>query len=193
MKKTWAKWTPEQNVLLADLWKTQELIKKHLHLFDDRPERTVIAHAYDLGLGKRPQRGIRKAAEPSDAAIRKALGERPMDSVSISVATGLSRRTVLQRLKALHESSEIHVSRWEQFGTAGYPARVWMLGKRKDAKRPTKGDRKALDSTRHKRDRIDNPDRHIVKLLRRRIRAADRAGTLVRRDEFTALFFGAAT
>nr|WP_276530679.1 ArsR family transcriptional regulator [Burkholderia multivorans] len=140
-----------------------------------------------MGLGERPNRNAR-AGYPTESAILRVLKLGPMDSLELSAKTGISRRTVMKHLKALHAAGQIHIARWERFCASGYPARVYALGKRKDASRPA-----ARTPGQKFRDRMadlraNRPDEYMRVMARRRANAAKRAGTAQRDIAARALF-----
>lgn len=111
-----------------------------------------------------------------------------MEGLELSAKTGISRRTVMKHLKALHAAGQIHIARWERFCASGYPARVYALGKRKDAPRPA-----ARTPGQKFRDRMadlraNRPDEYMRVMARRRANAAKRAGTAQRDIAARALF-----
>ncbi len=190
MARSWNKWTEQEDRDLAIAWVADGPMKKYLDLFNGRSVEAVLAHGLYIGLGERPNRNA-QVAHPNASAILRVMVQGPMEAVELSAKTGISRRTVMKHLKALHAQGRIHIARWERFGASGYPARVYALGKRKDAQRPT-----ARTPGQKFRDRMadlkqNRPDEYMRVMARRRANAQRRTGA-VRRDVAAVALFGAA-
>jgi hypothetical protein len=191
MKRTWKKWTPEEDALLAELWNTPGPMKTHLDKFSDRSEHAVVSRAAEIGLGKRPKRSITQSSA-TNAAIMRALAIGPMDAVEISAKSGVERNHVSRRLKSMHANAEVYIVKWERFSVMGRYTRIWAIGSEKDAVKPTPPTQAVRERRRMKRMKLEDPERYEQRLARRRIQRADRAGTLIRRDPAVQALFGSA-
>lgn len=186
-KRPWRKWTEQENADLARVWKAGGPMKQYLDLFNGRSVDAVLTHGLQIGLGDRPNKNA-QVAHPNASAVLRMLAQGPMEGLELSAKTGISRRTVMKHLKALHAAGQIHIARWERFCASGYPARVYALGKRKDAPRPA-----ARTPGQKFRDRMadlraNRPDEYMRVMARRRANAAKRAGTAQRDIAARALF-----
>jgi predicted ArsR family transcriptional regulator len=126
------------------------------------------------------------------SAILRVLAGAAMDSTEIAAKTGLSRRVVMKHLNVLHANGSIYIERWERFGVSGYPARLFAIGSRRDAPRPT-----ARSPGQKWRDRMEDlkknrPDEYARLLTRRRANAQRRAGRKAMRDIAAQALFGEA-
>ncbi|MBU9403548.1 ArsR/SmtB family transcription factor [Burkholderia multivorans] len=190
-KRPLQKWSEQEEADLRRVWTADGPIKQYLGLFNGRSMHAVLAHGADMGLGERPNRNAR-AGHPTESAILRVLKLGPMDSLELSAKTGISRRTVMKHLKALHAKRRVYVSGWERFGASGYPARIYALGNRKDAQRPparTPG-QKWQDRMSHLKKH--RPDEYMRVMARRRANAQRRTGT-TKRDIAAQALFGRAT
>ncbi|KWK75767.1 winged helix-turn-helix domain-containing protein [Burkholderia ubonensis] len=191
-KRMWQKWTEAQEADLRRVWIADGPLKQYLDLFGGRSYHSVVSHGLAMGLGERPKKNAH-AAHPNEMAILRALTNGSMESVELSAKTGLSRRTVMKHLNALHAEGKIHISRWERFESSGYPARVYALGQRKDATRPI-----ARTPGQKWRDRMadlkkNRPDEYTRVMARRRANAQRRENRPMKRDIAAAAIFGVPT
>ncbi|WP_241300522.1 ArsR/SmtB family transcription factor [Burkholderia stabilis] len=189
-KRAWKKWTESDEAELRRVWIADGPLKQYLHLFSGRSFEAVNAHGLAMGLGERPNR-YAQAAHPNASAILRVLAQAPMESVEISAKTGISRRTVMKHLNVLHTAGKVYIARWERFEASGYPARIYAVGKRKDASRP-----RARTPGQKWKDRMSDlknnrPDEYVRVMARRRANAQRREGR-VRRDVAAQALFGAA-
>ncbi|RQQ37084.1 helix-turn-helix domain-containing protein [Burkholderia stagnalis] len=189
-KRPWRKWSEQEESDLRRVWTADGPMKQYLDLFNGRSIEAVLSHGLLMGLGARPNRNA-QAGHPNASAILRVLAQGAMESVELSAKTGISRRTVMKHLKVLHAEGQVYIARWERFCESGYPARVYAIGKRKDALRPavrTPGQKWQDRMTDLKKNR---PDEYVRVMARRRANALRRAGT-VKRDIAASALFGTA-
>lgn len=189
-KRPWRKWSEQEEVDLQRVWLAAGPMKRYIGLFNGRRVEAVLQHGLQMGLGIRPNRNA-QARDPNASAILRVLAQGPMESLELSAKTGISRRTVMKHLKVLQSGRQVYIARWERFCASGYPARVYAVGKRKDAPRPA-----ARTPGQKFRDRMtflqqNQPDEYMRVMARRRANAAKRTGT-VQRDIAARALFGTA-
>ncbi|MGU7784905.1 ArsR family transcriptional regulator [Burkholderia sp. PU8-34] len=190
-KRAWRKWTEAEEADLRRVWVGDGPLKQFLDLFGGRSFHSVVSHGLAMGLGERPNKNAH-AGHPNASAILRALANSQMEAVELSAKTGISRRTVMKHLNALHAEGKIHIARWERFESSGYPARVYAVGQRKDAVRPL-----ARTPGQKWRDRMDDlkknrPDEYVRVMARRRANAKRRENRPMKRDIATTALFGVA-
>ncbi|WP_334034735.1 ArsR/SmtB family transcription factor [Burkholderia cepacia] len=189
-KRPWRKWSEQEEADLRRVWVADGPMKQYLDLFNGRRVETVLTHGLQIGLGVRPNKNAR-VAHPNASAILRVLAQGPMESLELSAKTGISRRTVMKHLKALHAAGQVHIARWERFCASGYPARVYAVGKRKDAPRPAARTPGQKFRDRMTRLRDNEPAEYARVVARRRANKAKRNGT-AKRDIAARALFGAA-
>ncbi|HDR9093355.1 ArsR family transcriptional regulator [Burkholderia vietnamiensis] len=190
-KRAWRKWSEQEEADLRRVWVADGPMKLYLDLFNGRRVETVLTHGLQIGLGARPNKNAR-VADPNASAILRVLTQCPMESLELSAKTGISRRTVMKHLKALHAAGKVYIVRWERFGASGYPARVYAVGKRKDAPRPaarTPGQKFRDRMTRLK----DNEPAEYARVMARRRANKAKRNSAARRDVAAQALFGTAS
>ncbi|WP_175681166.1 ArsR/SmtB family transcription factor [Burkholderia cenocepacia] len=190
-KRPWRKWSEQEEADLRRVWTADGPMKQYVDLFNGRAAEAVLQHGLQIGLGARPNKNA-QVGDPNALAILRALAHGPMDSLELSAKTGISRRTVMKHLKALHAAGKVYIARWERFGARGYPARVYAVGKRKDAPQPvarTPG-QKFRDRMTHLKD--NEPAEYERVVARRRANKAKR-NRAPRRDIAAQALFGTAS
>lgn len=190
MKRTWQRWTDEQDQLVREIWAGDRPIRESVGLFPvPRSTSSIVERAKGLGLGRRSP-AVHRVAEPTDRSIKAALQVRPMDSVELAAKVDMSRRAVMARLKYMHENKEVHIARWERFAKAGYAAKVWALGPGRDAAKPTPMSNTEKARLRMRRLRLDHPDEYCRVIARKKHLDAIRNNRWIKRDPLVAAFFG---
>ncbi|VWB76481.1 transcriptional regulator [Burkholderia lata] len=189
-KRAWRKWSEQEEADLRRVWVADGPMKLYLDLFNGRRVETVLTHGLQIGLGARPNKNAR-VADPNASAILRVLTQGPMESLELSAKTGISRRTVMKHLKALHASGQVYIERWERFGASGYPARVYAVGKRKDAPRPAARTPGQKFRDRMTRLKDNEPAEYARVVARRRANKARRTNS-AKRDVAAQALFGTA-
>ncbi|MDN7763006.1 MULTISPECIES: ArsR/SmtB family transcription factor [Burkholderia cepacia complex] len=189
-KRPWRKWSEQEEADLRRVWVADGPMKQYLDLFNGRRVETVLTHGLQIGLGVRPNKNAR-VAHPNASAILRVLAQGPMESLELSAKTGISRRTVMKHLKALHAAGQVHIARWERFCASGYPARVYAVGKRKDAPRPAARTPGQKFRDRMTRLKDNEPAEYARVVARRRANKARRTNT-AKRDIAAQALFGTA-
>lgn len=111
MKKAWDLWTPAEDAILSELWKSDRPLKEGLHKLPGRTHRASIARGYALGLGIRT---IKRDYSPTWEAIKAALGgNKRMTTKQLATATGASLRAVTQQL-ADRRGTEVRVAKYSK-------------------------------------------------------------------------------
>jgi len=189
-KRPWRKWSEQEDADLRLVWVADGPMKQYLHLFNGRRVEAVLTHGLHIGLGVRPNKNA-QVGDPNAFAILRVLAHGPMESLELSAKTGISRRTVMKHLKALHAASQVYIERWERFGASGYPARVYAVGKRKDAPRPAARTPGQKFRDRMTRLKDNEPAEYARVVARRRANKARRTNT-AKRDIAAQALFGTA-
>lgn len=186
------RWTAEEEQKLRKLWAGPGGIKEAiLPAFPQRSYKSITTRASSLGLG--PRKHVQAASysplwEVISCALRKTPG---LSANAIAALTGLSYHSVMHLLYRKYGRGEVHVSGHVRQANDGYAARCWSLGSGQDAPRPGPEAREQREA-RYRKELTADPLRLAVKNGRRRILAAERKGTLARRDPLVAALFGEA-
>ncbi|WP_207000695.1 hypothetical protein [Trinickia mobilis] len=131
-------WTVQEEKQLRELWATQTPIKEAMHMFGDRSYQSVIGHAIQMGLGRRPI-PVRSKFSAAWEQIRRELEKgKPLTSRELAELTGGCQRNVTDVLKArcTGEDQQVYVLRWKRAGRAYLWTELWMLGDGENAPRP---------------------------------------------------------
>lgn len=183
--KSWTAWTPEEDAVLRQIWAATGSLKEGMHLLPGRSYRATIAHGQWLGLGRRVN--FKKSRySPTWDAIKTVLQDKRMRSaVELARETGASRRAVMQQL-ADHHGAEVRIAGYLKSTGVGYPTALWKLGKGKDAQRPPPTPKSVIYKRQYKRLKEDRPDLLAARNAQMRLRYAEKAGKLIRRDPAAA-------
>jgi hypothetical protein len=185
------KWSPEEDALLTKLWSEPAALKTVEHLFPLRTEAALVARGRDLKLPDR-RRAIpaQRAAQGSGARIKAILESRRATTAELAVLAACSEPTVRRFISA--NRAEMHIARFLPAGEDGPGAAVWVWGAGRDAKRPPPKSRHELSKRYYRKLKRERFDKFDEIRAQQRIRAATKAGTLVRRDPLVAALFGSA-
>jgi hypothetical protein len=72
----------------------------------------------------------------ADAMMIRALLDGPCTISDLSEASGLVRRTVQERVKALRKVKAVYIAHWEQDAIGRYNIHAWQMGDERDAPKP---------------------------------------------------------
>lgn len=182
-------WTPEEDVLLRKVWKQTAPLKTVTHLFADRSTNAIVMHGIRLGL---PDRRVKIPAKRTKQTIwpriEAALKESRATVEELAARAGCSECSVRRFIKA--RRATVHIARFLPAVEVRTVTAIWAWGEGKDAARPvplTSEEERARYKRRLERERPEELDRQRAKA---RLRAAKRAGRLVRRDPLVAALFG---
>lgn len=184
-------WTPEENALLRKVWKKPEPLKTVAHLFSGRSENALVMHGIRLGLpDRRRKMPGKRTAKTIWPRIEAALRVRPASLDELAALALCSNCTVRRFIKA--KRADVHIAKYLPAIETRNVLALWVWGAGEDASRPprmTEAELKARYKRKLERERPEELDRQRAKA---QVRAARRAGRLVRRDPMVAALFGAA-
>lgn len=72
----------------------------------------------------------------ADAMMIRALLDGPCTVSDLEEASGLVRRTVQERIKALRKVRAVYIAHWEQDAIGRYNIHAWQMGDKRDAPKP---------------------------------------------------------
>ncbi|PVX86454.1 hypothetical protein [Paraburkholderia unamae] len=185
------KWSPEEDALLTKLWGEPAALKNVEHLFPLRTEAALVARGRDLKLpDRRRSMPAQRAAQGSGARIKAILESRPATAAELAALAVCSQPTVRRFITA--NRAEMRIARYLPNAGDGSPTAVWAWGAGRDAKRPAPKSREELSARYYRKLKRERLDKFDQLRAQQRVRAATKAGTLVRRDPLVAALFGGA-
>ncbi|AQV94795.1 hypothetical protein BJN34_12980 [Cupriavidus necator] len=158
-----------------------------MHLLPGRSDKSIVAKALDLKLGRRGC-GQMPGNSMTWRTIQRLLsGGSMLSDKQLAEKSGLSRRYIAQEIRA-HYPACLHVGDYGPKTGTGPAPRLWALGPGKDADRPPAmtGAQRARKRWRHLK--ANRPEYLDKRNARDRLKYAEKAGKLIRRDPAAAWF-----
>lgn len=183
-------WTDEEEELLRQRWSDVGSIKRAICPYlPNRSAGAIASHAKQMKLPKRPAYPKERYA-PAWESIRRHLQRCPNQSAEqIGEALGMSVSTVAKHLRAKHRSGEIHITDWSRTAVVGPFGAHYTYGTGRNRMKP-RPITAAQACARYRESVRKDPERQALRNAKDRLRYAERAGNLVKRDPLVAALFG---
>ncbi|WP_137957493.1 hypothetical protein [Burkholderia sp. 4M9327F10] len=186
-----ARWLPEDDALLTEIWKDPAPIKTQLDKFPGRTEAGLGARATVLKLpDRRMFANTERGAATTFARLQQLLEAKPGTMDELAARAHVSKATVRRFIQT--QRADIHILKFRPRGENGYAAAVWTWGPGEDAQRPPPKAPKDCALAYYRRMRRD-PFFRAKCSARAHRRYETKKGTWVRRDPAAVALFGPAT
>lgn len=177
-----ARWSPEELVILADIWRSPIPIKDQMHLLPGRTESTSCHQAARQGLGEK-RRGVSKFVEEIEQLLKDG---KPRSAMAVFKEIDINLGHAWKMLNRLVKEKRAHITRWEQVCGNGVWQAVYLIGEGVNARRPQKMTQKERNA------RFERKADQLELQIRRQRYALRQKKSVPRRDPFIAAFFGEA-
>ncbi|WP_156173954.1 GcrA family cell cycle regulator [Cupriavidus basilensis] len=180
--KAWTHWTEEDDAKLREYWANGIPVRKWFTDFPGRSQSSIFCRAHALGLPAR-NKTVQRDECVTWRMIQRVLSDGvARSSKELSILTGFHSAYISLQLKR-HHREHLHISEW-----VGHRAKMprYTLGPGEDTPKPAPISHSAASAKWRKKMLNERPEMIDAKNARRRLRYAERAGTLIRRDPAAA-------
>lgn len=180
MSREHKRWSAEEEAALEANWKNG----LHVRMWCDQiPGRTILAITQH-GLERFGGRGRKYNSGNSITwrTIQRILGDGSMKSaLEIAQLTGLDRNWITRELRDRYPTL-VHIGGYGPRPANGFCPRLWKLGAGQDAPKPVPMTPAEIAAKQWRKMKRERPEAIDKRNAQKRIRAAEKAGKLIRRD-----------